>query len=281
MPMARYSADLHVHTIYSDGSFTPRELVKRARALKLNAVAVTDHDDIDGVHPARVAGEKLGVRVIPGVELSAHHDGIEVHIIGLFVDVLDARFLELLQRLQRLRLERIRLIAECLGALGVELAADDVLAVAGRGAPSRAHAARALVKKGLATDIREAFRRYLGDYAPCNVPKNFLSMAEAIDAVRRCGGVAVFAHPGLTRHDELLPIFARLGGQAIEVYYPSYSRQQTRQYLAIARQLELLPSGGSDCHGLNRPELRLGKMRLPERIVTELERLARFGMPSV
>jgi hypothetical protein len=249
--------------------------VKRAKSLSLDTIAVTDHDDIDGVQPALIAGEKLGLRVIPGVELSSHHGGIEVHVIGLFVDVLDARFLELLQRLQRLRVDRIRLIADRLKSQGVDVTADDILEVAGPGAPSRAHVAKVLVKKCIAKDVQEAFRLYVGDFAPSYVPKNFLSMAEGIEAIRRCGGVTVFAHPGLTRHDELLPIFAQMGGQALEAYYPSYSRQQTRRFLGLARELGLLPSGGSDCHGQNRPELLLGKVRLPERIVADLERLAR------
>jgi hypothetical protein len=245
--------------------------------MNLCTLAVTDHDDIDGVFGARAAGEKLGVRVIPGVELSAHHNGIEVHVLGLFIDLLDARFLEMLQDMQRLRVERIREIADRLRAMGVDVSADEILVTAGEGAASRAHVAQVLVKKGIARDVQEAFRTYVGDYAPGYVPKNFLAMADAIQAVRRGGGISVLAHPGLLRHDELLPVFAEMGGKGIETYYPSYSRQQQRHYLELGRELGLLPSGGSDCHGLNRPELLMGKVRLPERIVDELERAARFG----
>jgi len=275
--MPRSSADLHLHTMYSDGTFTPRELVKRSRALGINIIAITDHDSIEGVFPAMAAGEKLGVRVIPGVELSAHHGGIEVHIIGLFIDVLNPPFLEMLRTMQQLRVKRIHTISKLLRDLGVDITAGEILAVAGDGTPSRAHVAKALVERGLVDDYRAAFQRYLGDTGPANAPKRFLSMHECIELISSAWGVAVFAHPGATRHDELLPVFADMGGHALETYYPSYTNHQTRHYLNLAGQLNLLPSGGSDCHGFNRPDLLLGKIRLPQCIVDDLEQVARVG----
>ncbi len=275
--MPRTAADLHLHTIHSDGTFTPRELVKRAKAMGFGTIAVTDHDSIEGVYPAMAAGEKLGVRVIPGVELSAHHLGIEVHIVGLFVDVLNPPFLDVLRTMQQLRVKRIHTISKRLRDLGVDITAGEIMAVAGDGTPSRAHVAKALVERGLVDDYRAAFQRYLGDTGPANAPKKFLTMRECLELITSARGVAVFAHPGATRHDELLPVFADMGGHALETYYPSYTNYQTRHYLNLAGQLNLLPSGGSDCHGFNRPELLLGRIRLPKRIVDDLERVARFG----
>ena len=275
--MARTAGDLHLHTMHSDGTFEPRELVRRAKAMGFGTIAITDHDSVEGVYPAMVAGEKLDLRVIPGVELSAHYLGTEVHIVGLFVDVLNPSFLETLQTLQQLRVKRIHTISKRLRGLGLDITAGEILAVAGEGTPSRAHVAKALVERGLVNDYRTAFSRYLGDTRPANAPKRFLTMRECLELIRSCSGVAVFAHPGVTRQDELLRVFADLGGNAIEAYYPSYTNYQTRHYLQLAEKLNLLPSGGSDCHGFNRPELLLGRIRLPEHVVDALERVARFG----
>ena len=276
--MAKYSADLHVHTTASDSSFGPLKLIEHAKAANMTTIAVTDHDCVDAVHPARVAGEKLGIRVIAGVEMSAAHEGVEVHLVGLFLDVISPWLLEMFKDFQKRRTERIGKICQRLREHGVELGIDDVKPfIAESGAPSRVHVAQALAHKGCVQDVRDAFQNYIGDDGPGYVPKNFMSMQDAIAAIRRCGGVAVFAHPGLTRHDELLPVFAQMGGKALEVYYPAHSARLTKHYLELGRELGLLPSGGSDCHGRNRPDLMLGKIRLPEYIVDDLENAARLG----
>ena len=272
----RIQADLHVHTTYSDGLFSPREVVDRAAAVGLNMIAITDHDTMAGIAEARQHGPACGVDVVAGVEISTYHGDQEFHILGLYVDTVNTSFLERLELMRRARHERIFEMVEKLKTLGVELDGQEIIDLADGNSPGRAHVAQALMNRGHVADFSEAFFRYVGDSGPAFVPKRFITAQEAIAAVRTMGGVSILAHPGLTNRDDFIAVFAEMGLNGLEAFYPTYSREQTTHYLSLAQRLGLLASGGSDCHGRRRPEIMLGRVRVPEVFVQKITALAQL-----
>jgi 3',5'-nucleoside bisphosphate phosphatase len=254
--------DLHAHSTASDGAATPAALVAAARQVGLAAIALTDHDTVSGVRAAIAASEGSGLRVVPGVELSAVDASGETHLLGLHLadlDSLDARLAEL-REMRRTRAERI---VQRLNALGVGITMEDVLERAGGGAIGRPHVARALIANGWAADLRTAFDRYLAAGRPAFVAKDRLSLADAIGMVHRAGGVAVLAHPGASATSERVKAFAALGLDGVEVRHPSHDDAEIGRILALTERLGLLPSGGSDWHGQPDGSRALGVMRVP------------------
>jgi predicted metal-dependent phosphoesterase TrpH len=254
--------DLHSHSTASDGSKSPTALVAAAKAAGLAAIALTDHDTMAGVAEATAAGEQSGVRVVPGVELSALDDDREVHLLGLHIQrphVLD----DALRTFRDARATRARQIVEKLNALGVALSFDDVLEHAGDAAIGRPHVARALIEGGWARDSRDAFDRYLGAGRPAYVAKHRLSVSEAIGLVHVGGGIAVLAHPGADGRREVLERYAALGLDGVEVRHPGHTGEDVNRLGALAAFLGLLPSGGSDWHGASEGPRVLGVMRVP------------------
>lgn len=254
--------DLHAHSTASDGAATPAALVSAARQAGLAAIALTDHDTVAGVRPAIAAADGIGLRVVPGVELSAVDVSGETHLLGLHLadlSALDARLAEL-RDMRRTRAERI---VQRLNTLGVRVTMDDVLAQAAGGAIGRPHVARALIANGWAGDMRTAFDRYLGAGRPAFVPKDRLSLADAIGMVHRAGGVAVLAHPGASATPDRLKALAALGLDGVEVRHPSHDDAQIGRLLALTERLGLVPSGGSDWHGQPDGTRALGVMRVP------------------
>jgi predicted metal-dependent phosphoesterase TrpH len=254
--------DLHTHSTASDGAATPAALVAAAREAGLAAVALTDHDSVGGVREAMEAAAGAGLRVVPGVELSAVDASGETHVVGLHLaelDALDARLREL-REMRRTRAERI---VQRLNALGVRVSMDDVLRQAASGAIGRPHVARALIANGWAPDLRTAFDRYLAAGRPAYVPKDRLSLADAIAIVHRAGGIAILAHPGASATLERLTALVAVGLDGIEVRHPSHDEAEIRRLLALADRLGLLPSGGSDWHGQLDGSRELGAMRVP------------------
>jgi predicted metal-dependent phosphoesterase TrpH len=254
--------DLHAHSTASDGVATPVGLVAAARQAGLAAIALTDHDTVAGVREASAAGAAIGVRVVPGVELSAVDVSGETHLLGLHLadlDALDARLAEL-RDMRRTRAERI---VQRLNALGVRVTMDDVLEQAAGGAIGRPHVARALIASGWAGDVRSAFDRYLAAGRPAYVPKDRLSLADAIAIVHRAGGMAVLAHPGACATAERLTALAALGLDGVEVRHPSHDEAEIARILTLTERLGLLPSGGSDWHGQPDGSRALGVMRVP------------------
>ena len=254
--------DLHSHSTASDGAATPTALVAAARQAGLAAVALTDHDTISGLREAAAAAAGSDLRVVPGVELSAVDATGETHLLGLHLAELaplEARLAEL-REMRRVRAERI---VQRLNALGVPVTMNDVLAQAAGGAIGRPHVARALIAHGWAEDIRGAFDRYLGAGRPAFVAKDRLSLADAIEMVRRAGGIAVLAHPGSTATVERLKALIALGLDGVEVRHPSHDDAESRRILALTERLGLLPSGGSDWHGQSDGARALGAMQVP------------------
>ena len=278
----RGGADLHTHTTASDGTVTPEERIRMAREAGLEAVGVTDHDTLAGLPAARAAAARAGVELVPGVELSAEVElggrRVDVHVLGYWVDEGDEPLVELLAERRRARERRMARILERLAAAGVVLDEDRVRAIAGEAAIGRPHIARALVEAGVVATVAEAFERFLSPGRPGYVPRAPLEPARAFAAIRAAGGVPVLAHPGLlpARAQSLLPAWKAQGLLGIEVYHTKHTAAQAQTFLAWARDLDLVPTGGSDCHGPQpgQPEL-IGQVRVPRAWLERLRALAR------
>jgi predicted metal-dependent phosphoesterase TrpH len=254
--------DLHMHSTASDGSRSPAEVVRAAKRASLVAIALTDHDTVAGLSEAAVTGAELGVRIVNGVELSAVEGRTETHLLGLHLR--DTTVLEEgLGALREMRGRRAARIVELLQSQGVQVTLDDVLLQAGAGAIGRPHVARALVADGWATDVRDAFDRYLGAGRPAFVAKEQLGMREAIAMVHAAGGLAVLAHPGPGGTRERIEALAALGLDGVEVKHPSHSPQDVARLRACVDQLGLVASGGSDWHGAADGPRTIGMMHVP------------------
>jgi predicted metal-dependent phosphoesterase TrpH len=265
--------DLHAHTTASDGTLAPGALVEAAARAGLAALAVTDHDQLAGLPEAREAGARLGVEVVAGVELSLAHAGRDVHLLGLLLDDAEPRLAGRLAGLREARARRAEAIVERLRGLGVGLALADVRAQAAAGtALGRPHVARALVEKGIAASLPEAFDRFLAEGRPAFVPKARLSAREGIGLVHAAGGLAVLAHPALLGDFEpVVRDLAGLGLDGVEVLHPRNAPPDRAKLRALARELDLAESGGSDYHGENKPEVELGMERVPAAVLDGLK----------
>jgi predicted metal-dependent phosphoesterase TrpH len=240
-------ADLHLHTTHSDGSYTPAQVVELAVRAGLSAIAITDHDTLSGVAPAREAAERTGLEVIAGVEISAEHHGRELHLLGYFVRPEDVPLAEALRRLRDGRRHRYREMLGRLRQQGVHLAEEGTTVA--EHAVGRRHLAELLVRQRKAPTLREAFTRYLNDGGRAAVPKLLLPVAEAIERVRAAGGVASWAHPPEQCTLADLLGLRELGLQAVEADYPGFRSKRVQALRGLAKQLGLCVTGGSDCHG--------------------------------
>lgn len=266
--------DLHSHSVASDGALVPSAVVRAAHDAGLEAIALTDHDTIGGVAEALATGAELGVRVIPGCELSAYDGDIEVHLLALHIRDEDALSASL-ALFQRERIDRAIAMVERLARLGVRVSMDDVMREADGGAVGRPHVARALVRAGHVPDQRDAFDRYLGNGRPAYVPKPRLAAGDAIDLAHSAGALAVWAHPARLGTRERVARLASHGLDGIEVLHPSHTPQEVQRYARFAAELALVPSGGSDWHGATDGFRTLGCMHVPaEWLTRQDERLA-------
>jgi predicted metal-dependent phosphoesterase TrpH len=243
-------ADLHTHTHYSDGRFNPAELIELAKRRGLKYIAVTDHDNVDGIAGAIEAGKQHGIEVIPGVELSSEHKGREVHVLGYFIDCSSPDFLEHLAQFRVLRKTRAAKIVDKLNALNVPLLMDEVMEqVKGNASIGRPHIAYAMLEKKVVTNYYEAFSKYLGDNKPAYEKKPNISTKEAIKLISDAGGLSFVAHPGKTIRDEIIIEIIEHGIDGIEIVHPSHTSEDVRYFQNISSQYFLLESGGSDFHG--------------------------------
>jgi 3',5'-nucleoside bisphosphate phosphatase len=254
--------DLHTHSTASDGTLPPERVIEAAARCGLAALALTDHDTIDGVQAARQAAQQVGIRVIAGVELSAFDEEREVHVLALHLSQLDT----LEKRLAELRASRhIRAgkIVEKLNALGVPLTIDEVLVQSNGGAVGRPHVARALIARGLVADFRDAFMRYLGNNGSAFVAKERLSIQDAIAIAHEAGAIAIWAHPAEGGRRERLEPLVAAGLDGVEIRHPSHSGEDMKRLQALTDFFGLVPSGGSDWHGAADGPRRLGMMNVP------------------
>ena len=265
-------ADLHVHTAYSDGTFTPAQLVEEGIRAGLSAVAVVDHDTVAGVPLVLEAARQTSLEIIPGIELSAEYEGIEIHILGYLLDYRNSILQEKLEYLKKNRVERIYKILDNLKKMGVALNPESVFAIAGGGTVGRLHIARALVQEKIVSSIFEAFQRYIGDRSPAYVLGFKFSPRQAIQVIKDAGGIPVLAHPYSLRNDDLIPTLIDAGLMGLEVYYPEHSQSMTNYYADIARKRFILLTGGSDCHGAAKPGVKIGAVKVPYELVENLKK---------
>ncbi len=276
--------DLHVHTTASDGTFSPSEVVKHAQAKGLTAIAITDHDTVQGVAEAVEVGRLLGLEVIPGVEISVDHANKEMHILGYFIELDSPVLAEKLKELQSYRELRNPLMVEKLCSLGLAVTLEEVAAIAQGDIIGRPHFAALLVKKGYVVDKPTAFERYLAQGKPAYVKKEKLTPAEGIQLILAAGGIPVLAHPKYLLESNspeslstLIKSLKKLGLQGIEVYYSTHTTQEEKLYKKLANSENLLLTGGSDFHGDNKPEIFLGSgkgnLSIPYQLLSNLKEL--------
>jgi predicted metal-dependent phosphoesterase TrpH len=275
------NVDLHLHTTASDGVMTPAEIVNYAKNRGLEAIAVTDHDTVDGLEEALLEGQRIGLEVIPGIEISAEHSPGSMHLLGFFVDIHHPILKERLEYLQRARAERNPRMVEKLNKLGIDITFDEVLKASGGGQVGRPHFAQVLLEKGYVRSFQEAFDRFLKKGAAAYVEKMRFSPEESIHFISEAGGVAVLAHPntlqlnGYSKLEDLILRLVKGGLRGIEVYYPEHSALEVAQYKTLAERHGLLVTGGTDYHGIEKNGLDIGvgrgEMRLPYSIVENLK----------
>ena len=264
-------ADLHMHTIYSDGSEAPEAVVEEACHAGLSCISITDHDTMGAVKMAQAAAVEWGIEVIPGIELSAEVNGKDIHILGYFLDLENILLMQKLEEFRTTRFLRIAQMIENLKKQGIDnLSFDDIKAESQSDALGRPHLAAALVKKGWAANSWQAFDKFIGDKCTAYVPKHQQSPKEAIALIRQAGGVAVLAHPMVTNRDELIASFVDVGLGGLEVYYPNCPDAVVLYYEGLARKYKLTMTGGSDAHGKHKTNTWIGKRRIPCEFVEQL-----------
>lgn len=256
------NVDLHAHSTASDGTQAPSALVARAHKARLSAIAITDHDTLAGAAEALAEGERLGIEVVCGAELSAVEGDDELHLLALQVQDV-ARLQGELEAFRGMRVARAEEMVAKLAALGVEVSMQDVLAESAGGAVGRPHVARALIARGAVRDMREAFDRYLGGGKPAYVPKEQLAVVDAIRMAHESGAIAVAAHLGGSGTREYVESLHRMGLDGVEVRHPSHSAEDVARLGALADHYGMVKSGGSDWHGANEGPRALGVMQVP------------------
>lgn len=283
---ARARYDLHSHTQASDGMNKPAENVKLAKEKGLTGLAITDHDTVAGIAEALLAGKELDVDVVPGIEISTRAGGKDIHVLGYFLDPEDERLLERLARLRSVREERNGLIIGKLQQLGLSITLEEVKAGLARTlrpdeSLGRPHIADALVRKGYAADMRDAFDRYLAEGKPGYASLPRIAPEEAFVWIREAGGTPVLAHPGLYGDDELVrSILERGKPDGIEVYHSDHGTEEELRYAAMAERYGLIVTGGSDYHGVRQGVVfhgDLGGRTAPPGTVERLKQAAAAG----
>jgi predicted metal-dependent phosphoesterase TrpH len=271
-------ADLHLHTRYSDGAYTPVSLVQAAAREKFAAIAVTDHDTLEAIPETLAAGLQCGIEVIPGAEITCRVEMHEIHLLGYFFSNSwqDSQLRAVLEHSKRVREQRVHEFVARLNSLGIPLKVDDVLSCSDCGTLGRPHVAMALVKRGFCSSTEEAFNRFLKRGKPAFVERYRMTAAEAIGHIKRAGGVAVMAHPALNKVDEHIPNMVQQGLDGLEVWHSRQSAPQSEHYLRMTERFGLLATGGSDCHGAVNGHALIGTVKLPyDRIDALKERAAK------
>lgn len=264
--------DLHTHTHFSDGTLSPEALVAFAIERGLSALSITDHDSIDALDPARAAAGN-GLELVPGIELSSNRDGLELHILGYYLDPTHEGLRVRLLEFRTERMNRALEMVERLRSLGAPIDADEVVAHAGPGVIGRPHVASALLRAGHVDSIDDAFRRYLSRDGQAFVPRPSFLAEDAIALIHAAGGVSVIAHPGAALSDGVIEALRDAGLQGLEVWHPQHGVAAVRRYRALADRLGMLQTGGSDYHGAHR-STNLGDMPVPPGTLAKLKEAA-------
>jgi len=268
--------DLHLHTCFSDGTLSPEELIGKAGACGLSAIAVTDHDTTDGIERSVIAGARYGIEVIPGIELSTEGlDGQseEIHILGYYINWRTVYFQRKLALFRKARLRRAHLICDKLDELGIHLDRNFIFDIEGKGAVGRMHIAKQMVAAGYISNVDEAFKKYLVKGAPAFVRKMRFLPDEAINLILKVGGIPVLAHPKYgASSKKIVRFLVKKGLQGIEALYLKHTKEETAKFISWAEQFNLLVTGGSDCHGEvpGRDEV-IGKVSVPYAVVLKMK----------
>ena len=273
-------ADLHLHTSFSDGTWTPEELVLQAQKSGLSCIAVTDHDTVEASTRAAAACAAVKMEFIPGAELTAEQEDTEVHVLGYILDTRNEKLLAEIGKFQGVRQNRIHEMVSRVNELGVPLKAESVFELANCKSPGRPHVARAMVKAGYVKSLDEAFERFLKKGRPAWVPKSKISAMDAIELVHQAGGLAVMAHPGLNRTDSIIPALVTAGLDGIECFHTKHSTSMSERYLEIADKYDLLVTGGSDCHGFSKGKPLIGTVKLPYEHVQKMKERRSKATPA-
>lgn len=263
--------DLHAHTIASDGTLSPRELVAEAARRGVRVLAITDHDSTDGL--AEAIEEALRWRpleIVPGIEINCDVEGAEIHVLGYYMDHEAPWFRAFCREQREERRARVHRLAERLASLGMPIDPEEVFALVQEGSAGRPHVAQVMVRRGYVKSVGEAFDRYLATGKPGHVARKGLAPEDAVRLLRRAGGVPVLAHPGLAGRDEMIPSLIAAGLMGIEAYYNEHSAAQTAGYVEICRQHGLVATGGSDFHGPRVRAAVLGTPHVPLAVWDEL-----------
>lgn len=271
--------DLHVHSSCSDGTLTPSELVRHAAECGLAAFALTDHDNTNGLPEAIAAASAYNIEIIPGIEFSTEYLGKDIHIVGLDIDWTQREFQEKIENYQRGRLNRNQQIIDKMAADGIDISYRQMAKAFGETIWTRAHFARYLAEHGYVGEMQEAFRTHIGDGCKYFIPRKKITPFEVVRLIRRFHGIPVLAHPFQYHfsEDELYTLLEKLreaGLIGIEAYYSTHTQEQTDYVLRLAQTLNLLPSGGSDFHGANKPAIALGSginnLQIPYEVLAHL-----------
>ena len=256
--------DLHLHTTASDGTDTPAELVRVCREAGITTMAVTDHDTTAALLRTSREAERAGIEFVPGIEITAAWEAHDVHILGYFIDIESPVLTAFLEAQLEDRIRRARAVGDRLAGLGMPIEMDALIARAEGRPVLRPHIAQALVAAGHAADEQDAFDRFVGEGRPAYVARRGATPSEVVAILRQAGGVSSMAHPGVTAQDGLIPALAAAGLDAIEAYHTDHPADETARYLALARQLRLAITGGSDFHGFRSAHSNgFGKVQLP------------------
>jgi len=273
--------DLHTHSTMSDGSMTPVEVVRHAKAQGLAAIALTDHDSIDGVREAMAEGERIGIEVVPAIEFSVKAK-TEMHILGYYIDINNPELLEQLEMIKKVRKQRTAETCQKLNDLGFAVTVEEALAIAPAGIVGRAHFAKLLADKGYTASVKEGFERYLNNGKPAYSSTQFLSRIDAVKLIKEAGGLSFVAHLNQCRFtdDYMIKILAQLewnGLDGIEGYYTEYTPELQEKYQGMAKLLGLAISGGTDFHAEMKPHIQIGKglgnLKIPTSVLENIKAL--------
>lgn len=272
--------DLHAHTTASDGTMSPNDLVILAKKHGIEAIAITDHDTVEGIPEALAAGEREGIEVIPGFELSVEHNPGSMHILGLLIDHENEQLNESLREIQASRATRNPKIIEKLNEFGLNVSMEEVEKISGGGQLGRPHIAAALIKKRYVRTVQEAFDKYLKKGASAYFERQRLTRGETVDMIHGAGGLVIIAHPGTLgvngqQLDSLLQELKDVGFDGIEVFYNNHSQVEEDRLMQAADKFGFLISGGTDFHGENKPAIKIGigygNMAIPYEVLQEMK----------
>lgn len=272
--------DLHLHSDCSDGLLCPSDVVQKAKEIGLCAISIVDHDTIVGIPKAIEEGRKLGIEVITGVELSSQYQGKDIHILGYLFDVGHSRMLKYLERFRKERYRRAVKMIQNLENNGIHMSISEVLQKTNNGSIGRPHLAEILMEKGYVETFQEAFDRYIGYGSKAYEEKYKIKPEDAIALISEAGGLSFLAHPGYHITDEIIRRLIKAGLDGIEVVHPNLMENRSLHLQQIAREYDLLISGGSDCHGGRNGTFLIGRYNLPYVILEQIKNVhqTRWGV---